>query len=199
MDVWIPFLQSLIWPVILVAILIIANDKVIEFIDAVIIRVRRGDPFQVGPIRIGASVPQDAYSATDLSNGESEKLSWTADARFSSGAYPEMPDNVKKARVIRLTHKIGRWGTDRDGYIRRDVVVTLETIPDSLLDNIAKVTYYLPDTWPKELRIQVKVDRSSYFELKTRAYGEVTVGAVVYFNDETEPLILNRYCNFYDQ
>lgn len=197
MEKWVPLVQVLVWPVLLIVFLFIARDKVFAVLDAIVIRIKKGDSFQAGPFGMGKSVPQDAYSADDLvKEGKNRK---ELDNIFSCGDYPYMPSEVQKVRSVRLVHEIGPWGKDKDGYTRRDIIVTLDTLPEAILEKIIRVTYYLPNSWPEKLRVQTRSDNSNNFRFKTRAYGEVSIGALVEFKDDIPPIVLNRYCNFYDR
>jgi len=186
MQDWIPLFQSLVWPVILILILLVARKQVSSILSAIARRVGSGDAVKAGPFALGKSIPQDAYSPKSPQGTSSEP-------QDSS----EMPARIERVRELRLVHEIGQWGVDRDGYERRDVVVWLEPYPEAVAETIDRVVYYLPESWPKHLRVQSKDNPKDGFRLKTRAYGEVTVGAEVHFKNGRPPIIINRYCNFY--
>jgi hypothetical protein len=198
MEAWIPLIQALIWPVFIAILLIVFRRQINQFVDIVINRVKKGGKVKVGPFEIGEEIPQDSYYPPDAQKPTEKDQEISKNEKYLETDHAsEMPLEIRAIRALRLEHQIGPWGEDADGYTRRDVVVTLSTNPESLIDEIAKVTYYLPKSWPKKLRVQTRDKKSDNFYFRTRAYGEVTIATKVEFIDGRPPLVINRYCNFY--
>jgi hypothetical protein len=75
-------------------------------------------------------------------------------------------------------------------YYRFDAVIVA---PNSVLDRIDKVVYYLGHGFPENRREQIVTDRQSNFKLRDTADGSFVLRAKVSMGDQT--LELNRFLN----
>ena len=109
MKEWIPFFQSLVWPVFLAALLLIFRRKVLEVIVAVKGRIEAGAEMGVGPsgFTLGSApvlkTESKAKGSTKRSQGgdwdyQSEVLYMVHSARFAKKV-PEGRDFEKRCRA----------------------------------------------------------------------------------------------------
>jgi len=69
--------------------------------------------------------------------------------------------------------------------------VILGSYHDGALARVQRVEFILPKAYPE--RIQTRTDRQNKFMLKELANGEYLLRAKVFLNDESNPVVLNRY------
>ncbi|GLY75442.1 pYEATS domain-containing protein [Actinoallomurus iriomotensis] len=187
---WIPFLQALIWPVVVLTFAFKFRAGLGRLIEAINSRVERGDSFEAGAsgIKLGPSSPQTA-----------------AGVEPQPGAQPvlEVPPPLAEltepstdaAPRVHLVHSAHRDSAlDRNGYRYFRLRIALEGDSDSDLDRVTKVVYHLHPTFRDPDR--VVTNRSTGFELTTAAWGMFNLTADVYVKGSTEPIRLERYLNF---
>jgi hypothetical protein len=177
---WIPFLQSLVWPIFLSIFLFFIRAQVSALLTSIKSRIEGGDPFQAGPS--GISLGQSDRKFTRLIN-ESE----SADKLMTDTA-------TRYKDVVYLVHSVTGPRIDSDGVERRGIRVILDADSDEILDKVERVVYHLHPTFPNPDREVIEHKR--HFELRARGWGEFNLTADVYFNGYKKPLTLYRYINF---
>lgn len=210
MSNWIPFLQSLVWPVFLVVCLVCTRTEVKSILTCIKSRIERGDPLKIGTsgISLGESqrrIPLDALPTQSkdqkTTNVEEATDSNKKDVYFLADDETKAIDTAKPSDsptqykdTIYLSHKVTEWSVDSDGVPRCDIRVILVANRDDVLNKVERVVYHLHPTFPnpdREIR-----DREHNFELQTRAWGQFTISADIYFAGYKNPLTLHRYLNF---
>lgn len=187
---WIPFLQTLIWPIVVLTLAFKFRAGLGRLIEAINSRVERGDSFEAGAsgIRLGPSAPLTPTGAEP-----------------QPGAQPvlEVPPPLTEltetpteaAPRVHLVHSAHRdRAIDRDGYRYFRLRIALEGDSDSDLDRVTRVVYHLHPTFRNPDRIVT--NRSTGFELTTAAWGTFSLTADVYVMGSAEPIRLERYLNF---
>ena len=98
--------------------------------------------------------------------------------------------------LIYLTHKAIRLPEkDKGNYQYYRLVIYLDADEPKILEKVTKVIYHLHPTFKDKDREKTNKEKS--FELATIAWGEFNMTADIYFEDQTKPLIVERYINFY--
>ncbi len=194
MEVWIPFLQSLIWPVFIGLLLLFFRGWFRELLDAIKKRVESGSEMSVGPSGFTLG------SAPKLEEPKSE----TAPPpqmleRFveeSKKVAPQREVALDMSKVFQLVHSAtyNPESSKRQGRPFYTIQVRLEADSPELMQRVSKVVYHLHPTFPNPDR--EITDRESSFELTTAGWGQFNLSADVYFDDNLQPLRLFRYINF---
>jgi len=204
MSEWIPFLQSLIWPVFLAVFLFLARAQVAAILTSIKVRIERGDSLHVGPG--GISVGRSDRKLTRLREEKKTAdkavtiLGSTVAKSFELGGEREalgetVTDSpIQYKNIVYIVHSVTGPRVDVDGVERRGIRVILDGDSDDTLDKVERVVYHLHPTFPNADR--EVADRKNRFELRTRAWGEFNLSADVYFIGYREPLTLYRYLNF---
>lgn len=170
---WIPLLQTLVWPLLIVGILYWARDKISRFLQVIIKRIEEGNSFEVGTSSFKLKIPSSPL--TEYNDNESIRKA-------------PIPNNIY------LVHQSKRdRGLDKNDLQYYRLRIWLDADTPELLDEVASVEYHLHPTFTVPDRI-VK-DRDSNFALVTVAWGEFNMSADVKFKGGRDPLILNRYIN----
>jgi hypothetical protein len=202
---WIPFLQSLLWPVFLAVFLFLARKHVAAILTTIKARIEQGDPFQAGPsgislghsdrklTRLGGEKDATDKSISTLSGkAPSESIERGEEKKAIGETVTNSPNQYK--HIVYLVHSVTGPRVDADGVERRGIRVIVDADSDDILDKIARVVYHLHSTFPNPDR--EITDHKRRFELRTRAWGEFNLSADVYFVGYGKPLTLYRYLNF---
>jgi hypothetical protein len=187
LEAWIPFLQSLVWPLFIAAILIWARRWFKETLEIIKQRIKEGSEVRVG--RDGIVV------------GTAPKLEPVADAGFSARVEAEIkkgepvenkiPSDLKQSVYLIHNAKPYREMKNRPYY---SISVHLDSDSPTILDRVSRVVYHLHPTFPDPAR--EITSRSNNFELSTLAWGQFNLRADIYFEGRERPLTLFRYLNF---
>lgn len=175
---WIPLLQSLVWPVVLIGLAIWFRGGVKLVLNAISERIKGGASFEAGPsgIKIGA-VQAPPSTAKTLANYNA----------------PRAVDDLPHA--IYMTHQAVRDSSlDRGGQQYYRLRIAVDADEPEILDDIEKVTYHLHPTFRDPDR--TSTDRQSRFEIGTAAWGEFNMAAEIFFRDGKPKLVVERYINF---
>ncbi|ARF53507.1 pYEATS domain-containing protein [Streptomyces gilvosporeus] len=187
---WIPFFQSLIWPIVVLALAFKFRAGLGRLIEAINSRVEGGDSFEAGAsgIKLGPSSPQTPVGVEPQPGAQ---------------PVPQVPPPLAEpaeappdaAPSVHLVHSAQRdSAVDRNGYLYFRLRIALEGDTDSDLDRVDKVVYHLHPTFRDPDR--VVTNRSTGFELTTAAWGTFNLTADVYVKGSSEPTRLERYLNF---
>ena len=167
---WVPFLQTLVWPVALGLLVYWNKGSLKRVIAALATRIEEGAPIKAGGVEIGAAP-----------------------------SLPPVPKETDPRQVDDLPHDIyivhvasrdpSRDTPDQEYYRLR---IFLDADTPERLDDVAAVTYRLHPTFRDPVR-QVS-DRRSSFELRTAAWGEFNMTAEISFKGG-QRLVVERYIN----
>lgn len=173
---WIPLLQTLVWPLFIILLIVWFRPTFVKILAAIADRIKSGAPIEVGPggVKIGA-VQSPAPAATIVAK----------DTRLID----DLPHKIY------LTHQAVRDVTlDRGGYIYYRLKIALDADEPEILDDVEKVVYHLHPTFKDPDRIAT--DRRTNFEIRTAAWGEFNMTAEVFFRSKQPKLVIERYINF---
>jgi hypothetical protein len=194
MEIWIPFLQSLVWPVFIGLLLFFFRGWFRELLDAIRKRVETGSEMSVGPggFTLG-SAPK--LEEPKVENNPTPQLveRFVEESRKTA---PQREATLDMSKYFQLVHsaKLNPGSIDRQGRPFYTIQVRLEADSPDLMQRVLKVVYHLHPTFPNPDR-EVS-DRQSGFELLTAGWGQFNLSADVYFDDNSQPLRLFRYINF---
>ena len=194
MEIWIPFLQSLVWPVFIGLLLFFFRGWFRELLDAIRKRVETGSEMSVGPggFTLGSAPKLEEPKAE---NNPTPQLveRFVEESRKTA---PQREATLDMSKYFQLVHsaKLNPGSIDRQGRPFYTIQVRLEADSPDLMQRVLKVVYHLHPTFPNPDR-EVS-DRNSSFELLTAGWGQFNLSADVYFDDNSQPLRLFRYINF---
>jgi len=195
MDAWIPFFQSLIWPIFVIVLFFIFRDKTKDLFETIKKRIESGSEVSVGP---GGFTLGTAPSLEDIVNEEEPKFEKSLEeyGGENSDELHNAEPILKLSESIRLVHSatLDEKTTSSQGKRYYRILVKVQTSDHSILDKIDRVVYHLHPTFPDPDR-EIKT-RHNYFKLETIAWGQFNLSADVYFKGKTKPLRLFRYLNF---
>lgn len=187
---WIPFLQALIWPIVVLTLAFKFRSGLGRLIEAVNSRVERGDAFEAGAsgIKLGPSSPQTPTGAEPQPGAQP-----VLEVPPPLAELTEAPaDAAPRVHLVHSAHRDS--AVDKNGYKYFRLRIALEGDSDADLDRVAKVVYHLHPTFRDPDR--VVTNRSTSFELTTAAWGMFDLTADVYVKGSSEPIRLERYLNF---
>lgn len=187
MHVWIPLLQSLVWPAFIVAGVAYFREDVRTLLDTTRHRLGQGGAFKLGPggIELGEiqSAPRAAVAA-----GAGHEAS-------TAIAAPERRRIDGLPHSIYMTHWASR-APDLDSgglpYYRLRIALDADVIDE--LNTVERVVYHLHPTFRNPDR--ESSDRRSAFEIRTAGWGEFNMTAEIFRRGEPSPLVVERYINF---
>ncbi|MFG2971070.1 MULTISPECIES: pYEATS domain-containing protein [unclassified Streptomyces] len=187
---WIPFLQALIWPGVVLTLALTFRARLGRLIEAINSRVERGDSFEAGAsgIRLGPSAPQTPTGVEPQPGAQPVLEVPPPLAELTEGSNDAAP----RVHLVHTAHRDS--GLDKDGYRYFRLRIGLEGDRDSDLDRVAKVVYHLHPTFRDPDR--TVTNRSTGFELTTAAWGNFSLTADVYVKGDAEPIRLERYLDF---
>jgi len=194
MEIWIPFLQSLIWPIFIGVLLLFFRGWFRELLDTIKKRIESGSEMSVGPS--GFSIG----SAPKLEQPKGENTpSPQVLERFveeSKKVAPQKETTLDMSKYFQLVHSanLNPESSKRQGRPYYTIQVWLEANSPDLMQRVSKVIYHLHPTFPNPDR--EIIDRESGFELTTAGWGQFNLSADVYFDNNSQPLRLFRYINF---
>ncbi len=179
MKEWIPLLQSLVWPVFLMIVLVWVRKPLYGILVAITQRIKEGAGLRAGPLEVSES-----SAKLPVTHRPSEALTDETDNQ-------EEEDNpafyiAHKARRDRLLDR-GEFE-----YYRLRIFLEWDLGVDD--SQVAKVVYHFPEGFP--LRDPEIADPDKQFEFRTAAWGQFGVTADVYLHGRAEPIELERYLNF---
>ncbi|AIG73278.1 pYEATS domain-containing protein [Amycolatopsis japonica] len=186
---WIPLIQSLIWPVLIVGLVIKFRSSLHRLADTITSRVSQGASFEAGAsgVRLGPASPQTP-SGPEPEPGAQPVLN-----AASASAEPR-PDTTS-VNTIHLAHTARREKQlDRGNYQYHGIHAFLVGDDDRDLDRVTKVVYHLHPTFYEPNRIVT--DRKTDFALRTAGWGMFNLTADVHLEGRATPLRLERYINF---
>jgi len=172
-DPVVKLITGLIWPYVLMALVIVFRPQVKALLLEIVTRVEGGSPVEFGSFKLG-SLPEQAQRIPAPSS----------DQRVTVRNIALLHTSFLSTEA---THRLGRGGRK---YYQFEVVVMA---PDAVMKRIESVTYHLEETWPEKFRTRTIEDRDSRFKMKDLANGTSIVWAEVKFQDDKEPLRLNRF------
>ncbi|MFZ5819695.1 MAG: pYEATS domain-containing protein [Chloroflexota bacterium] len=190
MEAWIPFFQSLIWPLFL-AVFLIANRKWVKDVTEVIKeRIRKGSGFKTPVFELDNAAPKmepEGPNPQELI----EKFAYESKEAPMRGS--NLP--LELANSLYLVHTAEQTSSqDNLGRPYYLVRIQLAAAASSLLDSVERVVYHLHPTFANpEREVNSRVNN---FELSLQAWGQFTLRADVYLKGSARPIPLTRYLNF---
>lgn len=175
---WIPFLQSLVWPLFLIGLAIWFRAGVKTVLIAIAMSIRSGASVEVGTsgIKIGAVQAPPSTAKTLIAMEDTRTV-----------------DDLPHA--IYMTHQAVRdVRLDQGGLHYYRLRIALEADERELLDDIEKVIYHLHPTFKDPDR--TVTDRGSNFEIGTAAWGEFNMTAEIFSRSGKPKLVVERYIDF---
>jgi hypothetical protein len=204
MEIWIPLIQSLIWPIFIAVLLFLFRSWFKQFLEAVKNRIESGSEMSVGP---GGFVLGSAPRLDEQENSEIEHVDTAITKHIKTTvSQPLETTDFELAKYFRLLHfathnpKVSQ----KRGKPYYTIKVWLDADNPELLDKVARVVYHLHPTFPNPER-EISTS-NNHFELKTYGWGQFNLTADVYFKEGDfkegdfkegdQPLKLSRYINF---
>lgn len=188
---WVPFLQSLIWPVFITIFVYRFRNRFEEILEAVKKRIEGGSSVGIGPsgFTLGSTpqLPDDPGPEEMIDDGEKQES--TPELIEKEKALEE---SLSKNPIesLQLIHS-SRFLKIKNGRDYYRIVVCLDPYNTEALSEVEKVVYFLHKTFRNPVR--EVTTRENNFELRTAAWGEFTIRAEVYLKEQSEPLRLSRY------
>jgi hypothetical protein len=190
MEAWIPFFQSLIWPLFL-AVFLIANRKWVKDVTEVIKeRIRKGSGFKTPVFELDSAAPKMEPEGPNPQE-VFEKIAYES----REAPLPDPTLLLEAANSLYLVHTAEQTSSqDNLGRPYYLVRVQLAAAASNLLDNVERVVYHLHPTFANPER--EVTSRANQFELTLQAWGQFTLRADVYLKGSAQPIPLTRYLNF---
>ena len=191
---WIPFLQSLVWPAFLAALIYVYRKWFQEVLAVIKKRIEEGGGFSVGPTGFGmGAAPKlpDQPDPEDMIDDESVERS-NPDLLVKEQEIEE-EEKLEPEKNFQLVHRSSFWKVkDSRNYYR--IIVSLDSRDPRDLVEVERVVYRLHRSFKNPVR--EVIDPRKHFAMKTAAWGEFTMHADVFLRgsgDKREPLHLSRY------
>ncbi len=191
MEAWIPFFQSLIWPIFFLVLLLVFRDWFSEVFQVIRARIEAGSEISVGAggFTIG-SAPQIAPEEKEDEVGLSEKVEAYTQSKGGDAKIP-----LSLMQSIYLMHGATRTASqDQHSRTMYDITVRLNADNSSLINKVSRVVYHLHPTLKNP--VQEITQRDDNFEFTMHVWGQFNLKAEVYFEGSEQPLTLFRYLNF---
>jgi len=165
MEAWIPFFQSLIWPLFL-AVFLIANRKWVKDVTEVIKeRIRKGSGFKTPVFELDSAAPK---LEPEVPNPQEliEKFAYESkEAPMRDSSLPlELASSLYLVHTAEQTSSQDNLG--RPYYLVR---IQLAAAASSMLDSVERVLYHLHPTFANPER--EVTSRANNFELSLQAWG----------------------------
>lgn len=194
MEIWIPLLQSLIWPVFIGLLLLLFRGWFRELLDVVKKRIASGSEMSVGPSGFTLGSAPRLEEAQDEATPPPQVIE-----RFVEESKKDSPQRevaLDMSKFFQLIHS-AEYNPETSKRQRQPyytIKVWLEADSPELLQKVTKVIYHLHPTFPDPNR--EITNKKNNFELTTSGWGQFNLSADVYFDDNSQPLRLFRYLNF---
>jgi len=195
MEAWIPFFQSLIWPVFIAVLLILFRGWFRELLQVIKERVKSGSEMSVGPTGFTLRAAPKLEEEETKTGKPLEKM-FVEYAEETKEKPPYGETALELAKYFHLVHSATynqEW-SQKEGRPYYTIKVWLEADSKALLNKVSKVVYHLHHTFRNPDR-EISTPENN-FELKTYAWGQFNLSADVYFEDGGQPLKLFRYLSF---
>lgn len=198
----IPLLQSLVWPVFILALVYWGRRPALAILEAIRSRIESGDTLEAGSSGIKLTSARRPDSTRPRSDADLSPLSvedstphGTEDKPVEEGHQKAAEGDEYKNPGFYIVHKARRdRSLDSGEYEYYRLRIFLEWDPEVDESLVTKIVYYLPEGFhPQERTV---TDRDTQFELRTSAWGQFNLVADVYLRDRENPLTLERYLNF---
>lgn len=174
MKPWIPLFQSLVWPVLITAVLVIFRSELRGIMIEIRDRIEHGASLKLGSggIELGG-----------------------IQARAQAVPRPDTRHHGKLPNVVYMTHSAVRAPhLDSNNLKYHALKISLDADEPSILDGVEKVIYHLHPTFKDPDRSTI--DRGEDFVIRTAAWGEFNMTAEIFFKNGDDPLVVERYINF---
>jgi len=196
MEAWVPFFQSLIWPIFIGLFLFFSRNWLQELLGVIKRRIESGSEMSIGPSGFALGAAPKLEESETSPTEESMQQAIEKYAERTKEESPSHQSALELARYFYLVHSATysqEW-SKRKGRPYYEIKVWLESDKPELINQVSKVVYHLHPTFPKPVREINTPDNN--FELTTYAWGQFNLSADIYFNNGDMPLKLFRYLNF---
>ncbi len=192
---WIPLLQTLVWPVVVIGLVGYFRGTCFSILEAISDRIKSGAPFKAGPIELGSiakeleklpSAPQKAPGAvreaepSDWRHQRAEKYERVNGYMLVHVYRPSSVPNQKYDVFLFIVRH--RKGTD--GPPRRE------------FEEIEKAEFFFGESWGNE--VFAVVNAGGLIGVRTHAWGTFLACCRITFRDkQKQPIVLFRYVDFH--
>lgn len=188
---WIPFLQSLVWPAFLGALVYVYRKWFREILAVIKKRIEDGGDFSVGPTGFGMGaapkLPEQPDPEDMIDDGSTEKSS---PEQLVKEQQIEEEEKREPEKSLQLVHRSSFWKVKNNTNYYR-IIVSLDSRDPRALAEVERVVYYLHKSFENPVR--EVTDPRKHFAMKTAAWGEFTIRADVFLRGKTVSLRLSRY------
>jgi YEATS family len=194
---WIPFLQSIVWPLFVLILLFRFRKYFEEILSAIGERIKQGDDFEASGHGIKLKAPKVGRKTE---GGITKQHFLKPQTTISSGPTSQKVEGpeLEVGEIVEgfyLVHSAKRdKSLDKDDKEYYRLKISLDADEEKDLDQIKKVVYHLHPTFRNPVR--ETMDRDSNFEITTIAWGQFLLVADIYFKGIDKPLTTERYINF---
>ncbi|HYS57975.1 MAG TPA: pYEATS domain-containing protein [Burkholderiales bacterium] len=171
---WIPLLQSLLWPLVVVWAIFQFRPTFQRLLSGIAKRIEQGDPFEAGS------------SGVKLGSGQQPKLEVGPQGEKKLVAEDELPHQIYLVHSTRRDRKL-----DKAEYEYYRLRIWIDADMPELLNPVSSVIYHLHPTFHDPVR--TVSDQESQFALATACWGEFNMYAEITFKDGRAPLRIERY------
>lgn len=145
-------------------------------------RIAEGSGFEAGPS--GVKLSQIQRAATVVAVGP-------ATNKEDEGGGSIAEQRPGRLYLVHTSRRDRQSSASGDPYYQ--LRIYLDGDSDEDLDLVQKVAYHLHPTFPEPT--QVRTERQTKFEVRTKAWGEFNLWAEVFLRGQDKPLLLERYLN----
>ncbi len=181
---YIPLLQSLVWPIFIVFMLLVFRKQTSAIVKAIQQRIERGSSVKAGPFEIGKDLEQLDYAEPTQKNASINKDSITQDWDQERNSIYE------KNRGLFLAHVIT---PARDPKQKYDIYIYIIKHKTTDLSSIEYAEFFFGHMWGSE--IFKEYPKRGVIGISTSAYGPFLCTCKVHMKDKTV-VFLSRYIDF---
>jgi prokaryotic YEATS domain len=178
-DNWIPFFQTLIWPVFVGALCYWLREEINSVLTALRKRIEAGDPVESPWLKLGKPEPKLPGTSVAAQSGTEGGTSYNE----------AVPHDVYLVHSARRDKRLDKNNKE---YYR--LQIWLDADSEDALRGVESVTYYLHPTFENPTR--TVSDSESAFALATAAWGQFLLYAIVKLKDGKPPLKIERFIDF---
>jgi len=185
---WIPLFQSALWPICVIAVVCVFRNQLQRILTEISDRIKSGDTLEASPkgLKLSRNGPEiDDSQDTNVSATENppEELLDEEIRRAHAPTHLSIAYSATRAPDL-----------DKHRYKYFRLRFWIESNDAAVLNRVESVTYFLHPTFRNPVRT-VK-SNNSQFTLKTVAWGEFNLKAIVRFADQRAPVELEKYIAF---
>lgn len=191
MDKWIPLLQSLVWPILIVIIILYFKENIKKILESLKNRIDLGSEMQVGPK--GFTLGPTPNIVDDVDVDKAKKV--LNNFKENTGKKQEFIETFYNSKYFYLVHTshVNYTKSLEKGHYYYKLMIWVDSSSQDLLDKIDKVIYHLHPSFNKPDR-EINT-LSNKFLLETYAWGQFYLFADIYIKNIPEPIKISRFIN----